>query len=177
MSSKIYISSTSTLLSNLWGGQSERYMYLSHLSCVPVSHDFFLCFTFLKMKNLQQVSWRHDDEKKKQWYQTLNTICKKVFSSRSYPIPVSVDSSDCERFSFSFIPYDSWPGFVNTRVSIDNWSFKFFYKYTTSLLLLCSAGTTARWFSTSKNLAENNRNMWIAFTTCCVNCDQITSCW
>ena len=35
-------------------------------------------------------------------------------------------------------------GFVNTRVSIDNWSFKFYYKYTTSLLLLCSAGTTAR---------------------------------
>jgi len=37
-------------------------------------------------------------------------------------------------------------GFVNTRVSIDNWSFKFYYKYTTSLLLLCSAGTTARQF-------------------------------
>ena len=35
-------------------------------------------------------------------------------------------------------------GFVNTRVSIDNWSFKFYYKYTTSLLLLFSAGTTAR---------------------------------
>ena len=40
-------------------------------------------------------------------------------------------------------------GFVNTRVSIDNWSFKFYYKYTTSLLLLCSAGTTAR-FKTKK---------------------------
>ena len=37
------------------------------------------------------------------------------------------------------------PGFVNTRVSIDNWSFKFYYKYTTSLLLLFSAATTARW--------------------------------
>ena len=36
-------------------------------------------------------------------------------------------------------------GFVNSRVSIDNWSFKFYYKYTTSLLLLFSAGTTARW--------------------------------
>jgi hypothetical protein len=42
-----------------------------------------------------------------------------------------------------FLPINL-PGFVETRVSIDNWGFKFYYKYTTALLVLFTAGTTAR---------------------------------
>ena len=29
-------------------------------------------------------------------------------------------------------------------VSIDNWAFKFYYKYTTAIIFTCSVGTSAR---------------------------------
>jgi hypothetical protein len=32
----------------------------------------------------------------------------------------------------------------SNSVSIDNWAFKFYYKYTTAIIIACSVGTTAR---------------------------------
>ena len=32
----------------------------------------------------------------------------------------------------------------SNAVSIDNWAFKFYYKYTTTIIIACSVGTTAR---------------------------------
>ena len=32
----------------------------------------------------------------------------------------------------------------NDSVSIDNWAFKFYYKYTTLIIFACSVATTAR---------------------------------
>ena len=50
-------------------------------------------------------------------------------------------------------------GFLEINsISIDNWGFKFFYKWTTTLLVFCSVLVTARWisstFSTSSTVSS-----------------------